>query len=96
VVSEVFVDRFASVLYESDNVIESWSDAHQVDRDEYLAIARREVRALLDAHAHELAEKIRTELPETVKEALAGGVWTITTVPTAEQAADLIDPEVQK
>lgn len=41
----------------------------------------------------EAAEKIRTELPETVKESLGGGIWTITTVPTAKQAADLIDPD---
>jgi hypothetical protein len=43
--------------------------------------------------AHELAEKIRKELPEVTKESV--GFWTITSVPTARQAADLIDPEVK-
>lgn len=55
------------------------------------------VDAVLDAYRDEVlreaAEKIRTKLPETVKERLGGGVWTITTIPTAKQAADLIDPE---
>lgn len=59
--------------------------------EQYAVFAAR----LLRQHAHELAEKIRSELPETVKERLGGGIWTITTVPTAKQAADLIDPEVQ-
>ena len=53
-----------------------------------------DLRALLNAHAHELAEKIRAELAEKVSERLAGGIWEIRTVPTAQQAADLIDPEV--
>lgn len=52
---------------------------------------------LLDAYRAEVlreaAEKIRAELPEVVKERLGGGIWTITTVPTAKQAADLIDPD---
>ena len=51
------------------------------------------VQAALDEHAHELAEKIRTELPEKVSERLAGGVWEIRTVSTAQHAADLIDPQ---
>lgn len=51
------------------------------------------VDAFAATYAHELAEKIRTELAERVSERLAGGIWEIRTVSTAQQAADLIDPE---
>lgn len=50
---------------------------------------------LLDAYAHELAEQIRAELAEQVKEIVGGGWAEIRTVYTAQHAADLIDPEVQ-
>ena len=41
----------------------------------------------------EAAERIRTELPDRVKS--LGGFWAeLRTVHTAQQAADLIDPEV--
>lgn len=49
--------------------------------------------AVLDEHAHELAEKIRTELAERVTQRIAG-LGTISTHYSAEHAADLIDPEV--
>jgi hypothetical protein len=55
-----------------------------------------EVQELLDSHAHELAEKIRVELPERVKERVGDGIWEIRTIPTAKQAADLIDPKVNR
>lgn len=57
-------------------------------------IAEDRANALIDAYAHELAERIRTELAEKVSERLAGGIWEIRTVSTAQQAADLIDPKV--
>lgn len=50
--------------------------------------------AVLPVHAHELAEKIRTELPERA-EKLTGNWAEIRTVQTAQRAADLIDPEVE-
>ena len=50
-----------------------------------------EAEKLVDAFAHELAEKIRRELPESV-EYLDDGFAEIHTVPSARQAADLIDP----
>lgn len=47
--------------------------------------------SLIDDYAHELAEKIRRELPERVKKLT--GFWAeIRTVSTAQHAADLIDP----
>ena len=49
---------------------------------------------LLDAFAHELAEKIRQELPERVKK-LTGNWAEIRTVSTAQHAADLIDPNTE-
>ncbi|MGW1828846.1 hypothetical protein ACWCO0_09610 [Streptomyces tubercidicus] len=51
-----------------------------------------DLRRMLDDHAHELAEKIRAELPERV-EKLSGPWAEIRTVSTAQRAADLIDPE---
>lgn len=84
--SEAFVERFASVLYESDEFIESWSDASDADRHEYLAIARREVSALLDHHAHEMAEKIRNS--EVLRSYTDGHMGDCL------MAADLIDSEV--
>lgn len=52
-------ERLAAALYEADNVIESWSDASDGDRAEYLAIAGEEATGLLAIHAHELAERLR-------------------------------------
>lgn len=59
--------------------------------DWYLSDNGATVQWALDMHANELAEKIRAELPERVEHL---GPFTLTTVPTASQAADLIDPEV--
>jgi len=51
--------------------------------------------SLVDDFAHELAEQIRTGLPERV-EKLGGGVFELHTTSTAQHAADLIDPEVSE
>ena len=55
-------------------------------------VAEKLVQQALDEHAHELAEKIRRELPERVKK-LTGNWAEIRTVSTAQHAADLIDPK---
>ncbi len=68
-------------------------DLYKPER-EHLRRAELEAMTLYNRIAHELAEEIRAELPETVKEKLGGGIWEIRTIPTARQAADLIDPEV--
>lgn len=68
------------------------------DRDEIREFVADQIRAAEERGRRETlrraAEKIRRELPETVKERLGGGVFEIRTVPTARQAADLIDPDV--
>lgn len=55
--------------------------------------AAYEADRILARHAHELAEKIRSELPKRTKN-LGGIGWTLTTTSSAQAAADLIDPEV--
>ncbi|MEU3285598.1 hypothetical protein [Streptomyces longwoodensis] len=70
---------------------ELWSMEYRITGDKPKAM--KFAREFLDKHAHLLAERIRVELAETVKESLAGGIWQIRTVSTAQQAADLIDPE---
>jgi hypothetical protein len=70
---------------------ELWSMEYRITGDKPKAQAF--AREFLDRHAHALAEKIRVELAEKVSERLAGGIWQIRTVSTAQQAADLIDPE---
>lgn len=62
--------------------------------DEWLEKCDAALREVQQETLRRAASKIRRELPETVKERLAGGVFEIRTVPTARQAADLIDPEV--
>ncbi|GAB1326948.1 hypothetical protein [Streptomyces sennicomposti] len=71
-----------------------WWAVPSADDAEAKRVAAEMLDDALREHAHALAEKIRVELAEKVSERLAGGIWQIRTVSTAQQAADLIDPEV--
>lgn len=69
---------------------ELWSAEYRICGDQEFAKAW--ARDILNHHAHQLAEKIREELPERVKK-LTGNWAEIRTVNTAQHAADLIDPK---